>query len=256
MCDVAADAGWLRTTLNIIQLYQMVIQGRWNTESTLFQLPRFSQKLVDLCARSGIEFIPQISSLPLKKMELLLSKVLNANEKKVASIVKVASEMPVIDLSWKLGETKARGEATLSVSLTRKTKWPKSGIYAPKFPKRMQEAWWLVVGDAEAGELIALRRLQFLQKTTTKLTFEVPNDEPGAERSVVLYLLSDSYIGFDQQYEISFTVKEGDPLEEIEEGAEELTEDAAEEETKPIVFQRDDKKTVTKKLEGDEEGFW
>ena len=99
MVDVAADSGWLITTLNIIQLYQMVIQGpypllhrfrnslyhfdkrernplgRWNTDSTLLQLPRFSQKFVDLCARQGIHYLPQIAGLVPKKMETLLTKV-------------------------------------------------------------------------------------------------------------------------------------------------------------------------------------
>lgn len=42
MVDVAADAGWLFATLNTTTLFQMVIQGRWNTESSLLQLPRFT----------------------------------------------------------------------------------------------------------------------------------------------------------------------------------------------------------------------
>lgn len=39
------------------------------------QLPRFSAKYVELCARSGIHYIPQIAALPPSKMETLLSKV-------------------------------------------------------------------------------------------------------------------------------------------------------------------------------------
>jgi len=108
-----------------------------------------------------------------------------------------------------------------------------------------------VLGDADSGELIALRRLQFIQKTTTKLSFEIPNDPVGSQRTVWLYLCSDSYVGLDQQYEVAFTVQEGDPIEEgdyEEEVGEEgtpLPEDGTGEET-----------TQAEGLDEEEEGFW
>ena len=39
MLDVAADEGWLVTVLSLVNLLQMVIQGRWLSDSTLLQLP-------------------------------------------------------------------------------------------------------------------------------------------------------------------------------------------------------------------------
>ena len=39
MLDVAADEGWLVTVLCLVNLLQMVIQGRWLSDSTLLQLP-------------------------------------------------------------------------------------------------------------------------------------------------------------------------------------------------------------------------
>lgn len=39
MLDVAADEGWLVAALSIVNLLQMVIQGRWLSDSTLLQLP-------------------------------------------------------------------------------------------------------------------------------------------------------------------------------------------------------------------------
>ena len=39
MLDVAADEGWLVAALSIINLLQMVIQGRWLSDSTLLLLP-------------------------------------------------------------------------------------------------------------------------------------------------------------------------------------------------------------------------
>ncbi len=39
MLDVCADQGWLVTSLRVIHLIQMVLQGRWANESNLLTLP-------------------------------------------------------------------------------------------------------------------------------------------------------------------------------------------------------------------------
>jgi activating signal cointegrator complex subunit 3 len=66
------------------------------------------------------------------------------------------------------------------------------------FPKLKEEGWWLVVGDRTTRELHALRRVSFGDATETKLEFET--DNPGAEW--VLYVVSDCYLGLDQEVEV------------------------------------------------------
>ena len=39
MLDVSADRGWLVTSLQVITLLQMVVQGRWWHDSSLLALP-------------------------------------------------------------------------------------------------------------------------------------------------------------------------------------------------------------------------
>ena len=46
--DVAADGGWLRTTVNIMNIMQMVMQGLWNFDSHLLTLPNFNSDIVAL----------------------------------------------------------------------------------------------------------------------------------------------------------------------------------------------------------------
>ena len=43
MLDLVADAGWLCTTLQVIQVVQMLIQGRWNTDSSFLTIPHVEQ---------------------------------------------------------------------------------------------------------------------------------------------------------------------------------------------------------------------
>ena len=39
MLDVAADSGWLKTSLSIMHIVKMVIQGCWMKDDPLLQLP-------------------------------------------------------------------------------------------------------------------------------------------------------------------------------------------------------------------------
>ena len=71
----------------------------------------------------------------------------------------------------------------------------------PRYPKLKEEGWWLVLGDRTSRELLALRRVSFGDKTATKLTYEPA--PPGAPEDLVVYLMSDCYLGMDQEVEIS-----------------------------------------------------
>ena len=59
MIDVSADAGWLSTTLQILTLLQMIIQGRWNTESSLLILPHMETFIVTSLEQQHISCLPQ-----------------------------------------------------------------------------------------------------------------------------------------------------------------------------------------------------
>merc|ERR1712146_224120 len=92
-------------------------------------------------------------------------------------------------------------DGEMSVTLTRLNKGSIK-VHAPRFPKEIEEGWWLVLGleDDEGTELLALKRVRFSSKTTTKLTFAALDDP--AEVTLTLYLISDAYLGLDQEYSI------------------------------------------------------
>ena len=48
MVDVAADGGWLFTTLNTMHLMQMVVQATWHDVSTLLTLPHITNSILDI----------------------------------------------------------------------------------------------------------------------------------------------------------------------------------------------------------------
>ena len=89
-------------------------------------------------------------------------------------------------------------------------------VHAPRFPKDKEEGWWLVVGDVAANSLLCIKRISLQLKAKVKLEFTAP--EPG-EYAYKLYLMSDSYLGCDQEYELKLKV--GEAASDDEEGEEE-----------------------------------
>ena len=86
--------------------------------------------------------------------------------------------------------------------------------YAPKYPKSKDENWIFVLGlnySAESSELIGLKRLNsFKMAQKSYLAFKTPSIESNSTKNkfeLTLYLMSDVYLGLDQQYELNFNLK-------------------------------------------------
>ena len=93
-------------------------------------------------------------------------------------------------------------------------------VVAPRFPKIKEEGWWLVLGDVGSETLLALRRVSFGGRTTARLTFSLGGVGQGGfgglgghggqrPESLTLFLISDAYLGLDQQYEVRMRGEEG-----------------------------------------------
>jgi activating signal cointegrator complex subunit 3 len=76
------------------------------------------------------------------------------------------------------------------------------------YPKIKQEGWWVVLGDREQNELHALRRVSFGDETKVRLTYEQSPSSGGSfgTPSFVLYLVSDCYLGLDQEVDVRHAV--------------------------------------------------
>merc|ERR1711879_591193 len=81
-------------------------------------------------------------------------------------------------------------------------------VHCPLYPKEKVETWFLVIGDPKNNKLLRVKRF-YMQRllVSFKLTFEAPSKV--GDYQYTLYLMSDSYIGCDQEFKINFTVKEG-----------------------------------------------
>lgn len=58
MIDVSAHKGHLKTTMNLIHLMQMIIQGSWLDQSILINIPHFTESTVVKLGKQGIFYLP------------------------------------------------------------------------------------------------------------------------------------------------------------------------------------------------------
>lgn len=75
---------------------------------------------------------------------------------------------------------------------------PPRGIFSQL---KQEEGWWLVAGDRRSRELYALKRLSFASKTTAKLS--LPRAAAGKGSALTLYVVSDCYLGLDQEIRVT-----------------------------------------------------
>ncbi|KAM3873609.1 activating signal cointegrator 1 complex subunit 3 [Diretmus argenteus] len=81
-----------------------------------------------------------------------------------------------------------------------------SKAQAPRFPKAKDEGWFLVVGEVERRELLAVKRVGYVRNhMAVSMAFYTP--EKTGRCIYTLYLMSDSYLGLDQQYDIHLNVR-------------------------------------------------
>merc|ERR1712086_894121 len=63
MIDIATHKGFLTTTMNLIHLLQMIIQGQWLDQSPLVNVPGFEDgEIIRRLAEMNIFYLPQLCS--------------------------------------------------------------------------------------------------------------------------------------------------------------------------------------------------
>uniref|UniRef100_A0A8C5WDJ5 Activating signal cointegrator 1 complex subunit 3 n=1 Tax=Leptobrachium leishanense TaxID=445787 RepID=A0A8C5WDJ5_9ANUR len=101
-------------------------------------------------------------------------------------------------------------EYVLQVSLQRIRAGYRKGKHdskaiAPKFPKSKDEGWFLILGEVDKKELVALKRVGYVRtRSNVSMAFYTP--ENTGRYIYTLYLMSDSYLGMDQQYDIYLNI--------------------------------------------------
>ena len=241
--DVLSSDGHINA-MNAMEMSQMVVQGMWDRDSPLKQIPHFSPEVIEAAKQSGFVFIHSplhfntnhiFSSVNdvFEFMEAMdptenpnynaLVKRLGLSQKQLTEAAHFTNmKYPNIELEFELEEPDditAGDPAFIKVKIEREVDGDETAdvdttVHAPFYPVKKMENWWLVVGEENTKTLLAIKRITIGRSLNVRLEFTVPN--PGTH-NLKLFLMSDSYVGVDQDPSFSVNVAEGMDEEDEEE---------------------------------------
>jgi len=218
--DVISSNGWLKPALAAMELSQMVVQGLWNKDHFLKQIPHFTDEIIARCdAYEGEEPIESVFDI-LTLEDDVRNDLLRLPDSKMADVAVFCNNYPNIDVSFDVedpNEITTNETIRIKVVLERDTDEDdadeedisKLGIVsAPLFPSEKRESWWLVVGDLAKNSLLSLKRVSLQQKQKVVLECAAP-DEAG-DHTLKLFCMSDSYMGCDQEFDVKINIAVGE----------------------------------------------
>lgn len=234
--DVLSSDGHINA-MNAMEMSQMVVQGMWDRDSPLKQIPHFTPDVIKAANANGYVLSStdklkhaNISSYSVKDifefMEAMdpsenpnyekLVKHLGLSQSQLGQAANFTnSKYPNIDLDFELEDAEeiTAGEpAYIKVKITRdvddedESTEVDTTVHAPFYPAKKMENWWLVVGEESSKTLLAIKRITIGRSLSLKLEYTVPT--PGSH-DLKLFLMSDSYVGVDQDPGFSVNVAEG-----------------------------------------------
>uniref|UniRef100_A0A8C2WX86 Activating signal cointegrator 1 complex subunit 3 n=1 Tax=Cyclopterus lumpus TaxID=8103 RepID=A0A8C2WX86_CYCLU len=149
-----------------------------------------------------------LSHLPVLQVHMSVKGWWEQSQEQTERPLPAAGANPKEGSSWL--DVHADQEYVLQVSLRRmnlgqQRRKQDSKAQASRFPKAKDEGWFLVLGEVDRKELLAVKRVGYVRHhSAVSVAFYTP--ERTGKCIYTLYLMSDSYLGLDQQYDIHLNV--------------------------------------------------
>jgi len=218
--DILSSDGHMNA-MNAMEMSQMVVQAMWDRDSPLKQIPNFTPEAVKTANKFGIrdvfDFMEKMN--PEENPDYAqLVKELGLTQAQLAQAANFTNtKYPDISLEFELEDEenlRANEPSYLKINIEREVDEDEEfdpTVHAPFYPAKKTENWWLVVGEESAKTLLAIKRVTIGRKLNLRLEFTVPT--PG-RHDLKLLLMSDSYVGVDQEPTFSVNVAEGMDVDE------------------------------------------
>ena len=221
--DVVSSKSWLKPALMCMEMSQMVTQGIWNTDSPLLQLPHVTKETAKALADKGVETVFAFMEMEDKDRD----QMLKLPPAKLQEVAQACNAYPNIDMSFEVADADsitAGSSVTVKVTLQRDVDEEEDGdskgaggavptVYAPRYPVAKNEGWWLVVGDPDKNELVCIKRVA-LKGASQEVELEFNAPAASGPLSYKLSLMSDSYLGADQEYDLDLKVGDAAPMDQ------------------------------------------
>ena len=210
MIDISSHKGYLSTTMNLVHLIQMIIQGQWLDQSPLINVPHFEDgEIIRKLANLGVLYLPQLVERCNRDIKSFFEKVVKhpLPFEDLKDIYRAVEKIPLVEMKYSIVKSNTQeailtgqpleegGDAIVMINLKRTNRSNKQFVSISNFPKPKECTWFLMVGNPATNELLAMKRVSFKRYTTKEMTICLPEDFRGQPLEVVL--MCDSYIGLD-----------------------------------------------------------
>ncbi|KAL8714924.1 MAG: hypothetical protein Q9220_001437 [cf. Caloplaca sp. 1 TL-2023] len=222
--DVLSSEGHLNA-MSAMEMSQMVVQAMWDRDSPLKQIPHFSDEVIKAANNAGVQDILEFMDAmdPEKSESKTMAKRLGLDNQQLSQVATFTNDKyPDLELNFEVldkEEITAGSPSYLQIKIIRnieEDQEPDTSVHAPFYPQSKTENWWLVVGEEKTKSLLAIKRVTIGRQLDIKLEYVVPS---AGTHELTLYLMSDSYVGVDQ--DPSFTIEAAEGMDEDEEDSEE-----------------------------------
>jgi antiviral helicase SLH1 len=197
--DVMTELGYLSSALEFIKLLQCIKSARWPTEPPLSILPSVSEKTKN---KTSLQDLGKYTTPQVQK----LMRDLGVPTRQQAAFSKAAAMIPNLAISV---DDVTSLSLTVSLKRINQVSERDARIYAPKFPKPQTEGWFVVVGDVNKDEIMAIKRVGWSQgpgkklglgsKPSARAVIKLPEPKNGEARKVDVLVLSDGYTNMEFQ---------------------------------------------------------
>lgn len=211
MFEIASMKLWLQTTVHTVEFMQCMTQGLWIKDSSLLQLPNFTDNEVKHCG-IGKNAMKNIGEF-IRAAPSVRKGMNNFTDEERDEVNRVCTILPNVQLevtaSVEDEECIAEGDMlTIAIKMTRLN--VEEGqtcdlVYAPNFPFPKAERWFGILGDLKRNRIYGIAKVTGQERvSTSKIMLQAPTN--AGTYSFDFLLMSDSYLGLDQRTTIKVSL--------------------------------------------------
>eukprot|EP01132_Coremiostelium_polycephalum_P004723 gene4723-5897_t len=199
MVDYSIEYGFFGTSIRIIRLLQMLVQGRWSKHSPFTILPHVTDSIAafisdNLSVQTFTELLTRNGS-----RDAFKKTIENAlNDSQVREVMDIVNHLPLMKIQEVIPpvETVQSGKPfNIKLKVTRESKKFSNGhAYAPRYSKEKDEGWVLILTNGQE-EIVAMKKIPQMINQWTTLNFVIDSAPNNPSETYFVKLYSDTYLG-------------------------------------------------------------
>ncbi|OZC07839.1 Sec63 domain protein [Onchocerca flexuosa] len=242
MLDISLLRKWLSTALSVIILMQMIAQATWHTDHPLLVLPHFNEEIIDaIGADSTVPMLKNYFGFDGMNIEQARKKAIKKlldvtiiNERQATEAVDALLKWPILQpRNCVLCST----NQVFEIDYLQDERWPKyinvesdmlyrmlftvemvgpyrfeTDAFCPRFHKEKSAGWIVIIGEKDTVEVLCCKKISSITGSKQLVVpFRMPKKL--GRHIFTIFILSDSYIGIDQEYNLHCEITEKINLE-------------------------------------------